>query len=171
MNIIFTGLRGTGKTTLSRALATELNWSFVDLDEEMERILNKKIIQFIEEEGWGHFRKLEKKMAQKAAQRDQTVISTGGGTLMDTENGKVLKKNGHVVLLVCDMNQIKKTLEKSHARPSLTGEKSAIEEIEAVWEQRKERYYAVADTIHDTTGWPPVEELIEKLRKIPNLIK
>jgi shikimate kinase len=170
MNIVFTGLRGTGKTTLGRALAESLNWPFIDLDEEIERILNKKIVQFIEEGGWEPFRALEKQVARKAAKKEKTVISTGGGTLIDPENADVLKKNGHVVLLVCDMKQLKETLEKSHARPSLTGQKDAIEELEEIWEQRKKQYHALADTIHDNTGWPPVEDLLEKLKAIPHLL-
>lgn len=169
MNIVFTGMRGTGKSTLGRALADHLKWPFVDVDKEIERRLNKKIIHLIEKEGWSAFRALERTMAQELTMRDRTVISTGGGMLIDPTCCKLLKENAHVVLLVCNLDQLKICLASSYKRPSLTGKASAIEEIEKVWEERKERYHALADTIHDTTDWPPLEILLEKLKRVPDL--
>lgn len=163
-------MRGTGKTTLGKQLAEALGWPFVDLDREIERISNKKIVQLVEEEGWETFRAIEKKAVEHAAALDCTVISTGGGTLMDHDNTATLKENGHVILLTCDLAQLIKNLEASHARPALTRGKTALEEVAEVWESRKARYHEVADTVHDTSDWPPIESLIKKLRTVPGLL-
>ena len=37
MNIILTGLRGSGKTELGKILSAKLGWNFIDLDEEIEK--------------------------------------------------------------------------------------------------------------------------------------
>lgn len=170
MNIVFTGMRGTGKTTLGQALAQAIEWPFLDLDQMIETELNKKIVQLVEEEGWEAFRKLEKEMAHRLALHDRTIISTGGGTLIDEDNARALKENGHVVLLTCDLTALQSYLNQSYLRPSLLGKFSAVDEVETIWAQRKDRYHAVADTVHDTTNWPDVETLIQKLRNVEGLL-
>ncbi|MDP2625159.1 MAG: shikimate kinase [Candidatus Peregrinibacteria bacterium] len=169
MNIVFTGMRGTGKSSLGKELSRRIKWDFIDIDKEIERILNKKVVQYVEEAGWEAFRKMEQEVAIEAANRTKTVISTGGGTMMDPESARALKASGHVVLLICDMEKLKEYLLASYERPSLGGEKSAIEELEEVWGQRKDQYHAIADTIHETNRWPNVKELLEKLKSIPDL--
>ena len=168
MNIIFTGMRGTGKTTLGKQLAEALGWDFVDIDQLIELKLNTKIDQFVKENGWDAFRKEEKEVAAQCANLDKTIISTGGGTMMNPKSAKHLKKNGTVILLTCAPKQLRDYLEAGYERPSLTG-KSALEELEKVWEERKDQYHAVADLIHDTTHWPSINDLIEKLHNHPDL--
>lgn len=170
MNLILTGMRGCGKTSLGKQLATALGWSFLDLDEWIETQSNQTIVQMVKSHGWPHFRALEHEAVRHAATLDRTVIATGGGTLMDPSNTNLLKKNGHVVLLTCELPQLLKNLQQSHSRPALTPGKTTLNELEDIWESRRARYHDVADTIHDTTEWPPVETLIETLKTIPNLI-
>ncbi len=166
MNIVLTGMRGSGKTSFGEKLAKKIGWNFIDIDHEIESKLNKKIDQFVKEEGWDAFRELEKEVALECAKLDKTVISTGGGTLMDEESTEALKQNGHVVLLYRPIEKLRRNLSHSHERPSLTGDKDALDELEEVWNERKERYHAVADTIHEPKKWPDLEALIEKLPDI-----
>ena len=37
MNIVLTGLRGSGKTTIGKLLAQKLNWDFIDIDDAIEK--------------------------------------------------------------------------------------------------------------------------------------
>lgn len=166
MNLILTGMRGTGKTTLGKALALYLGWGFVDLDEWIEKKCGKGVHELVMNEGWGAFREWEKRAVASCDGLKKTVISTGGGTLMDADNAKKLKINGLVILLIADMETMRKNLAQSHARPSLTdkaGNTSALDELEAVWEDRRERYHAVADLVHDTTHGMDLDGLLEKL--------
>ncbi|MBD3360673.1 shikimate kinase, partial [Candidatus Peregrinibacteria bacterium] len=52
MNIILTGLRGSGKTKLGKILSRKLNWKFVDTDKEIEEAVGKKISVIVELRGW-----------------------------------------------------------------------------------------------------------------------
>ena len=169
MNIILTGMRASGKTSLGKKLAKKLGWTFVDLDHKIEKRLNTKIDQYVKDNGWEAFRKAEKEVTQECANLDQTIISTGGGTMMDPENAKALKQNGLIVLLTCPLKILQKNLAASYERPSLTGEKSALQELEDIWNKRKAQYHAVADITHDTSYWPNLKQLLKKLKKIDHL--
>lgn len=169
MNIILTGMRGTGKTTLGQQIAQEIKWEWIDLDQEFEKNFNMSVHDFVNKHGWEAFRDEEKKIAHAAAQTTRTVISTGGGTLMDPKSAETLKNSGIIVLLTCDLKTLKKYLENSYERPSLNGNKSATEELTEIWEERKERYHALADLVHDTSNWPSHHLLLDKLREHPKL--
>lgn len=163
MNIILTGMRGSGKTSLGKELAKKIGWKFVDIDHLIETKLNKKIDQYVKESGWDAFRKIEHEIALDCAKLIKTVISTGGGTMMNKKTAIALKKTGFVILLTCPLEILRKNLAKSYDRPSLTGQKDAIKELEEIWENRKKQYHAVADIIHDTSYWPNLPKLLEKL--------
>ncbi len=165
MNIVLTGMRASGKTSLGKDLAKKLGWKFVDIDHLIEAKVNKKIDQYVKEVGWEKFRAIEHETALECSTLNKTVISTGGGTMMNPESAAALKKTGFVVLLSCPLETLQKNLNLSYERPSLKGEKTALEELEEVWEERKDQYQAVADMTHDTSYWPNIKNLLEKLRK------
>ncbi len=162
-NIILTGMRGTGKTTLGTVLAAHLGWNFMDLDEWIEQKSGKSGHELVMNEGWEKFRALEKEAVAACNELEKTVIATGGGTLMDEDNAARLKKNGIVILLIAEFATLQKNLAESHARPSLTGQGSAADELETVWEDRRNRYHAVADLIHNTTHGMDLDGLLKKL--------
>lgn len=170
MNIILIGLRGTGKTTLGEQLARTLEMEWLDTDREVEKHTGLPIGELIKTHGWETFRAHEKEVALTVAARTDTVISTGGGTIMDSESADALKRSGVMVLLVCDLALLRIYLEAGHERPSLTEDAPAHDEIEKIWEERKARYHALADIVHDTTDWPSsLERLLDKLRTHPKL--
>ncbi len=165
MNIVLTGMRASGKTSLGKELAKELGWNFVDIDHLIEDRVNKKIDHYVKEVGWKKFRALEHEIALECAELNNTIISTGGGTMMNPKSAAALKKTGFIVLLTCPLEILQKNLGASYERPSLTGEKSALEELQEIWEKRQETYHAVADLTHDTSSWPNIDKLIKNLRK------
>jgi shikimate kinase len=145
-NIVLTGMRGSGKTTIGKELAALMNRKFIDLDQEIEKHAEMPISKIVETHDWDHFRKLEKEVNKKVAQLSGVVIATGGGTIIDEENEKSLRENGFVVFLKCPIEILAERIKNSENRPSLTG-KSAVEELEEVWQERKQRYEESADLI------------------------
>jgi shikimate kinase len=168
MNIILYGLRGTGKSTVGRLLAKKLNRQFVDLDKERLKKFGQTTEEVVRQGSWPLFRQQEKEVTREiAANFDNAIIAAGGGTLMDEENAAVLKKNGKAVLLVADVPVMVERISRrknNTNRPSLTGGKSPEEEVEDVWNERKDRYLELADLVIDANSenlQPKVEKIIQ----------
>jgi shikimate kinase len=151
MNVILTGMRGTGKSSLGRLLAGLVHFTFVDTDMAIEALAKARIADLVGRYGWEHFRALERQVVQRIASRDRQVVSTGGGTLIDADNARCLKASGIVVLLVCDIAILQRRIRSGSNRPSLTGQQSATDEMAQVWEARRTQYLAVADLTYDVS--------------------
>jgi shikimate kinase len=152
VNVILTGLRGTGKSSVGKVLAQRLNFAFVDTDTRIEELAGCRIAAIVAQHGWEHFRALERQVVTQVAATDRHVVATGGGTLIDAENAKLLKTHGVVILLVCELSILQRRLALGSNRPSLTGQGSAAVELAQVWEARRERYHAVADRTFDVSA-------------------
>ena len=140
MNLVLTGMRGSGKSKLGRLLAEKLGKKFIDLDEYIEELVNKKITQIVTEDGWEKFRELENQATKEVSKLDETVIATGGGTLMDPENAKLLKDHGFIIFLEVDLDVLEARISGASTRPALTSKTTLKEELQAIWEERKEIY-------------------------------
>ena len=64
-NIFMLGMPSSGKSTLGRNLAKELNYDFVDLDRKIEVTEGKKIEEIFRLEGEDYFRKVESEQLKK----------------------------------------------------------------------------------------------------------
>ena len=150
MNIILTGYRATGKTTIGRALAKILKRKFIDTDDVIKEKEGMSIREIFEKHGWQYFRKIERKLMNELAKIDDRVIAVGGGTLMYKANLKITQ-NAKVILLIASIETLSERIKNDDNRPPLTKSQSSAEEIRTVWNKRKKRYYKVADIIIDTT--------------------
>lgn len=151
MNIVLTGLRGSGKTEIGKILAKKLGWDFIDIDEEIEKSAKTTIAKIVKTSGWKYFRTVENKVAKKVAELDKTVIATGGGTILDRENEKALKKNGKIVYLHVKPEICATRILKDPNRPPLTNKKTAEEEIKQLYKERNKRYRESANLIFKRT--------------------
>ena len=81
MKIILLGYMGSGKSTIGKALANELNLSFVDLDHAIEKQIGMSIRDYFEASGELKFRRLENEVLKKILnENNDMILSTGGGT-------------------------------------------------------------------------------------------
>jgi shikimate kinase len=146
MNIILTGLRGSGKTKIGKLLANKLEWNFLDIDEEIEKAENIKIPQIIAKKGWEYFRKKEEEIVKKIAgtKTDKTVISTGGGTIINQKNELLLKKIGKIIYLHVLPEICATHIKNSKNRPPLTNEKNTLAEIKKLYKERDPIYKKTA---------------------------
>jgi shikimate kinase len=164
VNVILTGMRGTGKSSLGAILAARLGFAFVDTDVAIEACAGGRIADIVAQHGWSHFRTLERRVVACIAAVDRQVIATGGGTLIDEENAACLKAQGIVVLLVCDLPILQRRIAGEKNRPALTQQGSAVTELAEVWQTRRTRYFAVADLTYDvsTESDDPAQDLSDK---------
>ena len=162
MNIVLIGYRGAGKSAVGRRLAARLGRTLVSTDAEVVKRAHLTIPEIVEKEGWEYFRDLESDICRELADRDQLVIDTGGGAILRPQNVEALKKNGTVFWLEASVETITKRIGRDTQRPSLTGTKSFVDEIQDVLRERTPKYQAAADHVIRTED-QPIDQLVETL--------
>jgi len=160
MNIVLIGYRGTGKSTVGKLLARRLGRQFVSTDEESIKRANRTIPEIVAQEGWEYFRDLESEVCREFAGRDRLVIDTGGGAILRAQNVEVLKKSGTLFWLTASVETITKRIGRDNQRPSLTGSKSFVDEIQDVLRERTPKYQAASDHVI-TTDDRSIKQLVE----------
>ncbi|MDA1060365.1 MAG: shikimate kinase [bacterium] len=151
MNIVLTGLRGSGKTKVGKTLAKKLAWKFIDLDEEIEKSEKMKIAQIVELRGWEYFRAVESKITEKISKVENTVIATGGGTLINQDNEKALKKNARIIYLYRKPEECCEYIKNDTNRPALTNNETLEEEMKQLYRERNGVYCKSAFRVIERT--------------------
>lgn len=173
MNIILTGLRGSGKSKIGKIIASKINWGFVDIDEEIEKQGKTTIKNIVEIHGWEYFRAVESQVAKKVSKLKNTVIATGGGTIIDRENEEFFKKTGKIVYLHVKPEICAERILNSSSRPPLTNKKSVKEEIKHLYKERNGRYCESASLIFERSKdlEKDADEIVKKLNIKKNKFK
>jgi shikimate kinase len=152
--IFLIGPRGSGKTTIACALASQLGWSWVDADAELERAAGRSIREVFAAEGESVFREHEAAVLRELAERSRCVVATGGGVVLRADNREVLRR-GWVVWLNADADSLWQRLQgddcTTRQRPALTA-LPPLEEIIEVLCVREPLYAACADHRVETAG-------------------
>ncbi len=149
-NIILIGFMGTGKSSVGKILAQKLQRPFIDVDSWIEGSEKRKIRDIFEKDGEAHFRVLEKEAIRDLGAKSGSVITTGGGAVLDAENRKILKEAGLVIALSATPETICDRVKNSRHRPLLQGE-NVLLEIKTLLEFRKP-FYQEADLFFETDG-------------------
>ena len=105
-NIVLIGFMGTGKTSTGRVLARRLGRPFIDVDRKIEGIYLMSVSDIFAKYGEKAFRQTEKEIIIKVAKYTNTVIATGGGTVLLPENLFRLRNNGIIVSLAATTDKI-----------------------------------------------------------------
>src|SRR5210317_861691 len=83
LNISLCGMMGSGKSSIGKILANKLDYNFIDTDKMIEIKAGKTIKKIFEEDGEEYFRDLEDKITINILERKETIISLGGGTIIN----------------------------------------------------------------------------------------
>tara|TARA_Y100001970_G_scaffold277283_1_gene381205 strand:- start:585 stop:1118 length:534 start_codon:yes stop_codon:yes gene_type:complete len=142
-NICFTGMMGSGKSSIGRQFAKIINFRFLDTDLLIEESVGKKIGEIFKIYGEDYFRKCEKKVVLDVLKLQNVVISLGGGSILDKEIRKVMEKNSFTIYLEVKIDELSKRLEKSKKRPLLEN-KNIKNKLNNLLKYRK-KYYNKAD--------------------------
>jgi shikimate kinase len=150
MNVVLIGYRGSGKSVVAALLAQKLPMTAVNLDQEIEREAGLPIPEVVAKHGWSWFRDLESRITERFSAKDNLILDTGGGVVLQEENVRNLARNGRIFWLKASVDTIATRIRDSANRPSLTGSKSFLEEIEEVLAERLPLYRAAAHHEVDT---------------------
>ena len=169
MSILLIGYRGSGKTTLGRALAAEMNWPFVDLDEQIVQRAGMTIKEIFQKHGEIGFRQWEMGLLAEMLLLKNHIISLGGGAVLAEENRHAIIKSRHLVIyLKADAEELHRRITADPAtaaqRPGLTHLGGTVEEVRDLLAQR-EPIYQQMKTIELDVNSAPISELITQLRQ------
>ncbi|MCJ7654314.1 MAG: 3-dehydroquinate synthase [Dehalococcoidia bacterium] len=153
-NIAITGFSAAGKSVVAQKVAERLNWTFIDTDDEIVELSGKSIPEIFKHDGEDRFRQLERKVLRQACQKENAVIATGGGAIIDPGNQRLLLETSVVVCLEASPETIYQrllhdTLYSANpvVRPLLAGD-NPLECIRQL-KSKRQPYYAIADwTVH-----------------------
>lgn len=151
------GYRCTGKSSVGRHIAHQLQWVFCDTDRLIEQTADRNINTLFEQEGEATFRNLEQKTLETVCSLPESVIATGGGVVLREQNRNLLSTEGTVIWLRATPETIRRRMKQDPTtekdRPSLT-DTDAMKEVETVLEQREDLYdrsadYSISTDDHD----------------------
>ena len=153
MNIVLIGYRGSGKTSVGRAVAQRLGRPFVDTDALIEERAGCRIAEIFANEGEAAFRIREAAVVREVAAVDGQVISVGGGAVLSAANIEVLRAGGRTVWLEAPAETLWERIRGDGSsaanRPDLTVA-GGLEEVRTLLAQREPLYRSAADEVVET---------------------
>ena len=138
-NITLTGFMGCGKTAVGRIAAKVAGFEFLDTDQFIEEHVGKSIPRIFEEHGEETFRRSEREVVVRLAERETTVIATGGGLLVDAENMDTMQRYAMVFCLWASPDSIWRRVKGQSHRPLLNTDNPKQRIIDLL-EERKPAY-------------------------------
>tara|TARA_Y100001935_G_C17008738_1_gene361872 strand:+ start:91 stop:615 length:525 start_codon:yes stop_codon:yes gene_type:complete len=144
-NICLVGLMGSGKSVIGRELSKYYKIDFFDSDTEIEKKTGKSINLIFMDSGEDYFRKIEEKICLKLLNKNDCIISLGGGSIKNSKIRDKIKNNSYSIYLNVDINILSKRLNNSTKRPLLK-DTNKIDKLKELYFERKE-FYNKADLI------------------------
>lgn len=159
MIVYLVGMPGSGKSTVGPALAARLGVPYVELDAEIERAAGRTVREIFEQEGEARFRELEAAALTQAAARDPSVVSCGGGVVLEPANRVTLRATGEVVFLAVPLDVLRTRVRPAAERPLIQQEG----DLERLFRDREPLYREFAGHVVDASG--PAEEVAAAIEK------
>ena len=168
MHLYLIGYRGSGKSTVGRALAQRLGLPAIDTDDLIEAGSGLSVREIFAAEGESGFRQREASViAEVAARPLPCVVSLGGGAILRETNRKCLSVTGNTVWLQAPAEQLFRRIEgdatSQQRRPSLS-DRGGFAEVVELLAAREPLYRELAQKIVLTEGRTPddvVEEIVD----------
>ena len=162
------GMMGSGKSSVGKLLANKLQFSIIDIDKEIEKDEKLSIKEIFEKKGENYFREIESKYLLR--KRKLSVVSCGGGIILNKKNREFLKTSGYTIYLKSSIPTLEKRLLNENGRPLLSND-NLKETLINIYSKRKTLYTSAANTtiITDRKSVKEVCELIIKKLKIEKI--
>ena len=155
--IYLIGFMGSGKTTVGRLLAERLNWSFLDLDLEIERAEKRSVRDIFQNSGEPYFRNLESKRLQEISTSAEQVVALGGGAYIEGATREFVESHGVSVYLETALESIQTRIANDGSRPLF----SDRERVRELYLKRLPSYRMAQVTIN--TEGLKAEEVVDRI--------
>jgi len=163
LNIILTGLSGSGKTVIGRAVARELKRPFIDFDTEIEHRQHASVPEIFARHGEARFRELEQELTRELVTCKGTIMSAGGGWVTNRESVALLRPTGRIIYLRATPETLVARLASARVRRPLLEGADPLDTLTKMYEARRP-LYEEADFIIETEVLDR-KQLIEQVRR------
>jgi XRE family transcriptional regulator, aerobic/anaerobic benzoate catabolism transcriptional regulator len=155
--IALIGLRGAGKSTLGRMLAEDLDFPFVELSREIEKLAGCSISEILGLYGQTAYRRYERRALEEAIEAyPEAVIATAGGLVSDLVSFNLLLRNCTTVWLTADPeDHMSRVAAQGDLRP-MAASREAMDDLKSILAGRA-AFYSKADMRVDTSAQPLAE--------------
>ncbi|MDE5545959.1 MAG: shikimate kinase [Anaeroplasmataceae bacterium] len=134
MKIYFIGLPGVGKSTVGKALAQRLGYTFIDLDTYIEQQAMLFVDEIFHLYGEEYFRALESNCLKEVSCKENIVVSCGGGIIKTKKNKDYM--DGPCIYLKASLDTIQSRIDaQTIERPLLVSKR-----LEDLYLERKDLY-------------------------------
>ena len=150
--IALIGLRGAGKSTLGRMLAEDLDFPFVELSREIEKLAGCSISEILGLYGQNAYRRYERRALEEAIEAyPQAVIATAGGLVSDVGSFNLILRRCTTVWLMADPeDHMSRVMAQGDLRP-MAASREAMEDLKSILASRA-AFYSKADRRVDTSA-------------------
>jgi shikimate kinase len=155
------GMPGSGKSTVGRQLARQLQSRFVDTDAEVEKRAATSIRAYFETQGEQRFRDLEQSVLAQLLQDDKLVLATGGGIVLREHNCQALREASTVVYLRSSPEELFRRLRHDTHRPLLQVD-DPLRKLRELFHERDPLYRQAAHFVVEI-GRPSVPTLVNMI--------
>jgi XRE family transcriptional regulator, aerobic/anaerobic benzoate catabolism transcriptional regulator len=157
--IALIGLRGAGKSTLGRMLAEDLDFPFIELTREIEKMAGCTTAEILGLYGQNAYRRYERRALEEAVQiYPEAVIATAGGMVSDLVSFNLLLRHCTTVWLQADPeDHMARVRAQGDLRP-MAASAEAMEDLKSILAGRA-AFYSKADLRVDTSAQPLLETL------------
>jgi shikimate kinase len=159
MIVYLVGMPGSGKSTVGPELAARLGVPFVELDAEIEAREGRLVPEIFARDGEARFRELEAAALVEAAGRDPSVVSCGGGVVLEPANRVTLRATGEVVFLWVPLDVLRSRVQPAAERPLIHDEG----DLERLFAEREPLYREFA--VHEVDASGPVPDVAAAIEK------
>jgi len=156
-SIVLIGFKHVGKTQIGRQMAKVLNKPFIDLDREVEKSYEityqqplscRQIMHLL---GEANYRELESQVLQQMLKQASSVISLGGGTIVNI-NTHDLIKNHHLIHVVASRGIVFERI-MIEGRPAFfDANEDPYESFNRLWDEREVVYRNLTTSVVDNSG-------------------
>jgi shikimate kinase len=164
-SIALIGFMATGKSTVGKALKNRLGkqYKFIETDQIIIEIAGKSIPKIFAEEGERTFRDYEIEACKRAARLPNSIISCGGGVVLNENIIEILKQSCHIILLTATPEVIySRAMSEGKENRPIIDKKDPFKEIEKVLRFREPYYQSSAEIIIDTTK-KSIEMIVDEI--------
>ena len=150
--IALIGLRGAGKSTLGQMLAEDLDFPFIELSREIEKLAGCSISEIQALYGANAYRRYERRALEETVQLyAEVVIATPGGIVSDPATfNQILSHCTTVWLSASPEDHMKRVMAQGDLRP-MAASKEAMGDLKNILEGRA-AFYSKADLSVDTSA-------------------